>query len=77
MSDCVDLLNSRHTSPGILLEFKSSKSKKVLSSDADNALKQIESNKYDTIFHEYKTQKLWKYGIAFYKKNVVVKMSAQ
>ena len=67
----------RHTSPGILLEFKSSKSKKVLSSDADNALKQIESNKYDTIFHEYKTQKLWKYGIAFYKKNVVVKMSAQ
>ena len=58
---------------GIILELKSSKSKRSLNSDASNALKQIQKNKYDTVFNKFGIDRIWKYGIAFFKKDVVIK----
>ena len=58
---------------GIILEFKASKRKGDLSRDAASALKQIEKNNYAAIFSENNVQSVWKYGISFFKKNIVVR----
>ena len=58
---------------GIILEFKSSKRKTYLNRDANSALKQITNLKYPSIFEQYSTESIWQYGIAFYRKNFVVK----
>ena len=63
--------------PGIILEFKVSKSKESLDKDATQALSQITDLKYATIFAKYSSKypvnNIWQYGIAFYKRDFVIK----
>ena len=62
---------------GIILEFKASKSTKSLNKDATQALKEITALKYTTIFAKYSSKysvnNIWQYGIAFYKRDFVIK----
>ena len=58
---------------GVLLEIKSSVKEADLNRDAYDAIQQIQRRKYDTLFSTYDVSNIWKYGIAFYKKQVVIK----
>ena len=57
---------------GIILEFKASGTKETLERDSVYALDQIDSLRYDAIFKKYACTDIWKYGIAFYKKDVYI-----
>ena len=56
--------------PGILLEFKAVKDEADLSAAADAACQQIEEKAY---LADFQTADVWRYGIAFCKKQVIVK----
>ena len=58
---------------GVLLEFKAMDSEQSLEKGADEALRQINEKKYDICFSECKVTTVWKYGVAFYNKHVLLK----
>lgn len=60
------------TQSGVILEFKAADSAEHLQAKAEEALQQIESRQYITEFAKRGIQKVWKYGIAFYQKQVCV-----
>ena len=59
--------------PGILLEFKAVKDEEDLSTAADAACQQIEEKAYLADFQTAGVADVWHYGVAFCKKQVVVK----
>ena len=59
--------------PIIIMELKAAKKYKKLEQEADDALDQIQKMGYDREFAEEGYEKSIRYGIAFYKKNCVVK----
>ena len=59
---------------GILFEFKIKEATETLEHAADRALKQIQEKKYDTELLQAKVSYVIKYGIAFDKKKVAVKV---
>ena len=59
--------------PGILLEFKAVKDEADLSAAADAACQQIEEKAYLADFQTAGVADVWRYGIAFCKKQVIVK----
>lgn len=62
--------------PGFIFEFKHTKNAADdLGTLADEALRQIESQKYDTELREFGIDQIVKIGIAFCGKNAVVKRS--
>ncbi len=68
------LLPKEKEKPGILFEFKIKEENETLEHAADRALKQIEEKKYDTELLQSKVSYVIKYGIAFDKKKVAVKV---
>ena len=64
-------------SPGILIEIKSVTSPRKLHHAAEDALGQIEKNKYYTEFQVQGIENIVQYGIAFAKKNVCVLVKKQ
>lgn len=63
----------RVTTPLIIMEFKFSGKYGDMEKDAAEALTQIRKNAYDREFKQEGYQKSIRYGIAFYKKNCMVK----
>jgi hypothetical protein len=61
---------------GIVIELKYAESGD-LEKACDEALLQIEEKKYEEIPRRDRMKKVIKYGIAFYKKDCMVKMSKQ
>lgn len=55
---------------GVILEFKKSDKKGQLKDKAIEARQQIEENEYIAVFAERGIKKVWKYGIAFWRKSV-------
>ena len=68
------LLPKEKEKPGILFEFKIKEATETLEHAADRALKQIQEKKYDTELLQAKVSYVIKYGIAFDKKKVAVKV---
>lgn len=59
--------------PGILMEFKAVKEEEELEAAAGVACQQIEEKAYLAEFQNADVEDVWRYGIAFCKKQVVVK----
>lgn len=57
---------------GVIMEFKVASAEKELSRKATEALQQIEEKKYATEFTKQGIQTVWKYGIAFCGKTVLI-----
>ena len=57
---------------GVIMEFKAAARKDELEKKAQDALQQIEAKKYDTEFTKRGIKQVWRYGIAFYGKQVCV-----
>ena len=62
--------------PGIVLEFKTAGSEDGLEKAAEDALRQIEEKAYVTELAASGATDVWRYGIAFCKKHVLVKRKA-
>lgn len=62
------------SSPGIIIELKAEKncSKESLTKLSQTALQQINDRKYDTEMHSKGIHTIYKYGVAFSGKDVVV-----
>jgi hypothetical protein len=71
-----DLLIETPERTGIVIELKYAESG-ALEKACDEALLQIEEKKYEEIPRRDRMKKVIKYGIAFYKKDCMVKMSRQ
>lgn len=54
------------------MEFKVADSENELEQKAQEAIAQIETRQYDTEFQKRGIVHVWKYGIAFYGKNVCI-----
>ena len=61
--------------PGILMEFKAVKQEDKLDAAVKKALTQIQERAYTTQLQESGAEKIWCYGIAFCRKQVVVRLS--
>ncbi|WP_297421885.1 AAA family ATPase [Clostridium sp.] len=61
--------------PAVILELKICKEPKDIYKMCDEALKQIEKNKYDEELKQEGYEKIIKYGISFYKKDCIIKLS--
>ena len=57
---------------GIILEFKVSKNLKSIEKDSIRALKQINDNKYADLLSDFTPNRIIKYGIAFYIKDIAI-----
>lgn len=60
---------------GVILEFKVAPTEKELPKKAVEALKQIEQQAYFTEFKKRGIQTVWKYGVSFCRKHVVITQS--
>lgn len=58
---------------GAILEFKVAKMVDDMKQKAEEALSQIDSKQYITSFQKRVIRSVWKYGIAFCGKNVIIK----
>ena len=61
---------------GVIMEFKAAANEEELPEKAEEALAQIETRRYDTEFQKRGIKNVWKYGIAFCGKKVVVRRSS-
>ena len=69
----IELMPKKSSAPGIIIELKSTKNaQENLKELAASALKQIEEKRYDTALLAKGVNDIYKYGIAFYKKNVEI-----
>lgn len=59
---------------GVILEFKAADKTESLEEKADEALRQIQDRQYEVEFAKRDIVSVWKYGIAFFGKQVCVKM---
>ena len=59
---------------GVILEFKAADRTESLEKQADEALQQIQDRQYEVEFAKREIASVWKYGIAFFGKQVCVKM---
>ena len=59
---------------GVILEFKAADRTESLEKQADEALRQIQDRQYEVEFAKQEIVSVWKYGIAFFGKQVCVKM---
>lgn len=59
---------------GVILEFKAADRTESLEKQADEALQQIQDRQYEVEFAKQEIVSVWKYGIAFFGKQVCVKM---
>lgn len=57
---------------GVIMEFKVADSENELEQKAQEAIAQIETRQYDTEFQKRGIVHVWKYGIAFYGKQVCI-----
>ena len=62
--------------PGLVMEFKAVEKEEDLVQGAEDACRQIEEKAYATELEAEGVQDIWKYGIAFCKKQVLVKMGS-
>ena len=69
----IQLFPRNNGDPGFIFEFKHSKNADELDRLADDALRQIEEQKYDTDMIAFGVNKIIKIGIAFHGKKAVVK----
>ncbi len=60
---------------GVIMEFKAAADEEEMEAKAKEALMQIETRRYDTEFQKRGIKTVWKYGIAFCGKKVVVRSS--
>ena len=67
------LLPKTNDLPGFIFEFKKASSEGELEKKAEEALSQIDTNKYDTMFKEQGITNIIKIGIAFFGKQATVK----
>lgn len=58
----------------VIIEIKVAKTYQGLEEKCDEALRQIEEQKYEAALRQEGYQKILKYGVAFYKKECMVKM---
>lgn len=72
----IQLMPQKNTLPGILIELKAEKdcSKDDLKKLAESALNQITDKKYDADMKAKGIEQIYKYGVAFSGKNVVVEV---
>ena len=69
----IELVPKNSSTPGIIIELKAAKSaQENLQMLAEAALEQIEQKRYDTALFAEGVNDIYKYGIAFYKKNVEI-----
>ena len=69
----IELVPKNSSTPGIIIELKAAKSaQENLQVLAEDALEQIEQKRYDTALLAEGVTDIYKYGIAFYKKNVEI-----
>ena len=69
----IELVPKNFSTPGIIIELKAAKSaQENLQVLAEDALEQIEQKRYDTDLLAEGVTDIYKYGIAFYKKNVEI-----
>lgn len=69
----IELVPKSSSTPGIIIELKAAKSaQENLQVLAEDALEQIEQKRYDTALLAEGVTDIYKYGIAFYKKNVEI-----
>ena len=66
------LIPKKKNLPGIIMEFKAVKEEKELPKAAEKAKNQIEEKAYDTAMTTAGITRIWKYGIAFCGKKVIV-----
>lgn len=59
--------------PGIVMEFKTAESEESLERATGDALQQMEERAYVTELKAAGAKSIWRYGIAFCKKHVLVK----
>ena len=59
--------------PAVIIEVKIAKNAKNLEKKCDEALKQIQSQKYENELHNEGYTQIIKYGIAFYRKDCIIK----
>lgn len=67
------MLPKKQELPGIVMEFKTAASEDGLEQATEDALRQIEDRAYITELEASGTKSIWKYGIAFCKKRVLVR----
>ena len=60
--------------PAVIIEFKVAKTVKELGQKCDEALKQIEDKEYESELKNEGYEDIKKYGIAFYKKDCMIKL---
>ncbi len=60
--------------PAVIMELKICKEPKDIYKMCDEALKQIEKNKYDEELRQEGYENIIKYGISFYKKDCIIKL---
>ena len=58
--------------PGILMEFKAVESEEALEQATDAALQQMDEKAYVTELEAAGVQTIWRYGVAFCKKHVLI-----
>ncbi|MCI6086331.1 MAG: ATP-binding protein [Selenomonas sp.] len=59
--------------PGVIMEFKTVKDEAALEKATEDALHQIDEKSYITELEAAGTKAIWRYGVAFCKKHVLVK----
>ena len=67
------LIPHNKTLPGIIIEFKKKDTKETMEECADRALKQIKERKYVTELHNKGITNIAFFGIACYKKEILLK----
>lgn len=60
---------------GVILEFKVADTEEELPKKAEEALRQIEQRAYLTEFKKRGIQNIWKYGVSFCGKHIVIQQS--
>lgn len=69
----IQLFPQNNGDPGFIFEFKHGKNADELEQLAEDALRQIEEQKYDTDMIAFGVNKVIKIGIAFHGKKAVVR----
>ena len=72
----IALVPQNRKGPAIIMELKVVNSEAELEKSANEGLNQIEEKEYDADIKGAKVTNIWKYGIAFYKKSVCIKVQA-
>ncbi|WP_296903069.1 PD-(D/E)XK nuclease domain-containing protein [uncultured Megasphaera sp.] len=71
----LDIFPKETEKAGVIMEFKAAADEEEMEAKAKEALMQIETRRYDTESQKRGIKTVWKYGIAFCGKKVVVRSS--